>query len=92
MFDHFYGGIRLIFEKSDSSKNLYDFENVTAKIEAKKSFNMDNMNSNFAALFASIMFLSACGGGGGGASVPTTTYTWVAARAAKKSKLILAQQ
>ena len=35
LFNHIYGGMRLIFEKSDSSVNLYDFENFTAKIEAK---------------------------------------------------------
>lgn len=37
-FNHFYGGVRVIFEQSDSSVNLYDFENVTVKIEAKKKF------------------------------------------------------
>ena len=38
LFKHLYGGVRFIFEQSDSSVNLYNFENVTVKIEAKKKF------------------------------------------------------
>ena len=71
--------------------NLYDFENVTAKIEKKRNFNMYNIKPNIAASATLIMFLSACGGGGG-ASVPTTTTLGVVARAAKKSNIILAQE
>ena len=37
LLNNFYGGIRLILEKSDSSVNLYDFDNLT-KNRSKKRF------------------------------------------------------
>lgn len=38
LFDNFYGGVRLIFEKSASTLGLYDFENLITRIEAKRKF------------------------------------------------------